>query len=303
MSQPLNTINEPKNKSLMVHVILIDDYSFVFEIKDGKTYSINRPKNDTWLKETVSTGDTLLVQFVEHETTRKGMLRTNVRLELVEKISGEYSMSNTEPLKMTETFIRHFPQSGYYDFEVQDQYERWWIYSGSQDSLAEIEEIEAEECRKDIINLDLYHLDDNRIVNKIKRHAEVMYVFGYNINSEVFQPDLGAEVRVIINEGRLSMEYSHDKIFHDYDKLKEFALKIKDKGIINLEFWNCLGSYEWEDNCSEHLEFEDKSEYYEEPREWGSMNIYNSLEGEHGERKYMSDGAWMNPDGTIDFER
>ncbi len=305
MSQPLNTINEPKNESIMIHVILIDEYSFIFEIKDGKRYAIHRPKNDTWLSETVSIGDTLLVQFVEHETTHKGIPKTNVRLEFVKKLGGEFSMDDPEPLRMTETFIRHFPESGYYNFEVADQYGRWWIYGGMHDSLDEIEEIEAEELRKGILNLDLYHFDDDRIVERIKRQEEVWYVYRlnkYGYLGDGFDTENGAEVVVMTKDG---LEYIHDKIFYDYDKLKAFALKVKEKGIINLEVWRCQGNFEWDGESSHSYlqEFEEKIEYDDEPQEWSRRDIYNSLGGEDGERKYMSDGAWINPDGTIDFER
>ncbi len=214
------------------------------------------------------------------------------------------SKINNEPLKMTDTFIKHFPKSGYYNFEVEDQYGRWWIYRGLQDSLDEIEEIEAEELRKGILNLDLYYFDDDRIVERIKRQEEVMYLYRlnqYGMYGEGFDSDNGAQVVVMTKDG---LEYAHDKIFYDYDKLKEFALKIKTKGSINLEFWRCQGNYPGDEGSNSYLkEFEEKEEYYDEPHEWNTMDIYNLLGGEDGEMKYMNDGAWISPDGTITYDR
>ncbi len=214
------------------------------------------------------------------------------------------SKINNEPLKMIDTFIKYFPKSGYYNFEVEDQYGRWWIYRGLQDSLAEIEEIGAEEVRKGIINLDLYWFDNDRIVSKIRRQEEVWYVYFLNIYGEYgtdYIDEHGANIMVTTKDG---LEYMHDKVFHDYDKLKALALKIKEKGVINLEHWMCQG---WDDDTeggTSYLKvFEDKSEYYEEPREWSSQDIYNSLGGEDGEMKYMHDGAWISPDGTITYDR
>ncbi len=211
---------------------------------------------------------------------------------------------NNEPLKMVKTFIKHFPQSGYYNFEVEDQYGRWWIYGGLHDSLSEIEEIEAEELRKDIINLKLYHFDDERIVSRIKRQEEVWYVYFLNIYREYGFDSIdeyGANIMVTTKDG---LEYMHDKVFYDYDKLKALALKIKAKGIINLEYWMCQGRPDLTDGYTSYLHvFEDKSEYYEEPHEWDTKDIYNSLGGEDGERKYMHDGAWISPDGTITYDR
>ena len=212
---------------------------------------------------------------------------------------------NYEPLKMVKTFIKHFSKSGYYSFEAQDQYGRWWIYRGvyGQLSLDEIEEIEAEELRKSVINLSLYYFDDDMIVERIKKEEEVRYVYKlnkYGYFGDGFDSDNGAEVVVMTQNG---LEYIHDKIFYDYDKLKEFALKIKKKGSINLELWRCQGNYEGEAFDSYLKEFEEDDTYYEESHEWDTRDIYNSLGGEDGERKYMHDGAWISPDGTITYDR
>ena len=122
---------------------------------------------------------------------------------------------NNEPLRITETFIRYFSQSDTYHLEVQDQYERWWIYSGADWNLSldEAEEIEAEELRKGIINLDLYYFDDDRIIERIKRQEEVWYVYKlnkYGYYGDGFDSDNGAEVVVMTKDG---LEYIHDKIF------------------------------------------------------------------------------------------
>lgn len=54
------------------------------------------------------------------------------------------------------------------------------------------------------------------------------------------------------------LRYSHNLIFYDYEKIKKFALSVKKKGIINLEYWVCEGLYEW-DGYDAHLkEFEEE---------------------------------------------
>lgn len=211
---------------------------------------------------------------------------------------------NNEALEIRKTFIKYFPHSDMYHLEVQDQYDRWWIYRGADWNLSldEAEKIEAEELRKGIINLDLYHFDDDRIIERIKRQEKVLYVYSYSkgehFDDRTFIDEAGACVAAITDDG---IEYVHDKVFQNYEDLKEFALKIKAKGIINLEFWRCIGSYDWEGNS--YLEFEEDDYYQDESSEWSSRDIYNSLGGEDGERKYMSDGAWISPDGTITFDR
>lgn len=97
MSQPLNTISEPRNETLLAAVVLIDEYSLVFQIKDGKTYAVNRPKNDTWLDEKVSNGDALVIQFTEYQSTYKGIPKKMVKLELCENLSETLGDYDPEP--------------------------------------------------------------------------------------------------------------------------------------------------------------------------------------------------------------
>jgi hypothetical protein len=59
----------------------------------------------------------------------------------------------------------------------------------------------------------------------------------------------------VITEG--SLYYEHPKIFYNYEKFEEFALKVKDKGIVNLSYWTCMGSYDRE-NTFIHEEFEEE---------------------------------------------
>ncbi len=222
--------------------------------------------------------------------------------------------NNIEPLKIITSFIKFIPENEYfphndrYILEVQDQYGRWWIYYGAYAlSLDEAEEIEAEELKKGVINLKLYYFDDNRIIDKIKRQEEIYSIYVRYRYTEYFDSSTGAQVMVMAGD---DLEYVHDKIFYDYDKLKNFALKIKAKGIINLEFWTCIGSIDPESGSGSSLEeledtplYENTYDYRSNEHEWNSKDIYNSLGGEEGERKYMSDGAWISPDGTITFDR
>ena len=213
---------------------------------------------------------------------------------------------NNEPLRIIETAIKYFPDSDSHFYEAQDQYGRWWFYNrgGRYGSFDEAEEIEAEERRKGIISPDLYYFDDDRIVEKIKRQEEVLYVYwvnrGWECGDNCIDPDRGGYIEVVTKDGLL---YAHDRIFYDYTKLKEFGFKIKTKGIINLEFWGCVGNYQWEGGNELEEKNEYHEEYHEDSHEWSSQDIYNSLGGEDGERKYMSDGAWISPDGTITFDR
>ncbi len=213
---------------------------------------------------------------------------------------------NNEPLKIIKTFIKSFSHSDTYDLEVQDQYRRWWLYYGASDNLSldEVEEIEAEELRKGIINLDLYYPDENRIVPRINREERVLRVLSHSkgeyFDDRTFIDEFGACVAIVTYDG---LEYIHDKVFYEYEDLKDLALKIKSKDIVNLKYWECIGVYEWDEQNVFDNEFEDISDYCEEPHEWDTKDIYNSLGGEDGERKYMHDGAWISPDGTITYDR
>lgn len=213
--------------------------------------------------------------------------------------------SNSEPLRITKTYIKHFHESGYFHLEVQDQYGWWWIYRSSHTTyLDEIEEIEAEEAQKGIINRKLYYPNEDEIIDGIDRSEEVWKVYSGEIYGEYgcteIDPDVGARVYVMTNDW---LEFYHDEIFYDYEKLKEFALKVKEKGIINLKFWNFHSTLDPEDSQSFMEEFEDKTIDTGEEHEWSSRDIYNSLGGEDGEMKYMHDGAWISPDGTITYDR
>lgn len=222
---------------------------------------------------------------------------------------GNRIESKMEPLIITKTAIKQsqHPNFDFYYLEARDQYGRWWSWRGDSSTLdepnfEEIINIETQELRKGIINLDLYYFCDDRIVERIKRKEEVEYVFSFNMGDECgdncIDENVGGYVQIITKNG---LTYAHDKVFYDYEKLKKFALKIKEKGIVNLEFWRCFGSYDgWEGDS--HLEFEERGQYVdEEPHEWDMKDLYNSLGGgEDGERIYLSDGVWLNPDGTTE---
>lgn len=101
-------------------------------------------------------------------------------------------------------------------------------------------------------------LDKSRITSKKKR-KKIKYVFSYTragaYGDKNIDPVIGAHVAVLTED---DLRYSHNLIFYDYEKIKKFALSVKKKGIINLEYWVCEGLYEW-DGYDAHLkEFEEE---------------------------------------------
>lgn len=211
-----------------------------------------------------------------------------------------------EPLLITNTKIeesKHPVYSGHYYLEIMDQYGRWWSYKGDDNSnekstFEDMQKIAIDQTNKAIIDVDLFYIryDDN--IKYIKRHEEVLYVYTYDMHSEAYgidyieKSDKYAGYTLIIAKDFL--EYRHNKVFTNYRDIKEFALKVKNKGVVNLEFWECLGNYYFDSNS--HEEFEEKYDY---DNEYDMTDVYNNFVTEEGEPTYLSDGVWLYPDGSM----
>lgn len=197
-----------------------------------------------------------------------------------------YSMGNRierqlEPLKITKTEIKksEHPNFNFYYLDVMDQYGRWWSLSGysrgiDKSTKIEIEEIEKFELQKGIINIDLYYIDDSRLVEKIIRDEAISYVFTLNCNEDYDTDVYLGFVHIISIDG---LEYVHFKEFNNYEEIKTFALKIKDTGIVNLSYWKCLGYYDWEGDS--HNEFEEKF-YYDDSEDRADQDVLNMIESD-----------------------
>ncbi len=105
---------------------------------------------------------------------------------------------------------------------------------------------------------------ETKIINS---KNQVLYIYTYDMTSGKYgnnyldtDNEYLGYVLAITKDG---LEYRHEKTFHSYEKIKEFALKIKDNGVINLEFWKCLGDYDWENDAHEELE----EDYYDDGSE------------------------------------
>ncbi len=249
------------------------------------------------------------IKDIQDNEVRKGFIDTH----LYER--GNRVVSKMEPLIITETAIKQsqHPRFTFYYLEVKDQYGRWWNFRRNSDArddsnFKEIVNIETQELRKGVINTDLYHFFmDDQVVKRIKRKEEVEYVYrmdygndcGESWEDHCVDPKQGSRACIMTVDG---LDYIHDKFFYNYDKLKNFALKVKKRGVVNLEFWELIeGLDEW--SMDRLYEFEEDRHSNYETEEWSMKDTYNVIGGEDGERKYMSDGAWINPDGTIDFEK
>lgn len=212
-----------------------------------------------------------------------------------------------EPLLITKTKIeesKHPKHSGHYYLEILDQYDRWWSYKGDSSSngkltFEDMQKIALEEANKVVIDVDLFYMQYDDNIKNIKRHEEVLYVYTYDMYSEEFginyieKSDKYAGYVLIIT--KYCVEYKHNKIFTNYKDVKEFALKVKNKGIVNLEFWECLGDYYFENNY--HEEFEEN--YYDDVHEYDMTDVYDVFATEEGEPTYLSDGVWLYPDGRM----
>lgn len=211
-----------------------------------------------------------------------------------------------EPLLIIKTKIeeyKHPTYKGCYYLEVMDQYGRWWAWRGDSSvrerpTLSDIKKIETEEVYKSVIDIDLYYIKYDENIGKIKRHDEISYVYTYDMYSDSFggnfseEPDIYAGYTLVVTKDGLT--YRHFKIFDKYQDVKQLALKIKKKVIVNLEFWTCLGSYEYDVDNS-HKEFEETDNY--DDHEYDMTDAYNNFATEDGEPTYLSDGVWLYPDG------
>lgn len=201
-----------------------------------------------------------------------------------------------EPLLITNTKIQestHPTYKGCYYLKVMDQYGRWWSLRGDSSirerpSLDDIKKIEIEEVNKSILDTNLYYIQNDNIIDKIKRHEEISYVYTYDMNSDTFggnfseEPDIYAGYALVVTKDGLT--YRHFKIFDNYQDVKKLALKTKKKGIVNLEFWTCLGKYEYDVDNS-HKEFEEIDDYAD--HEYDMTDVYDNFATEEGKPTYF----------------
>ena len=149
----------------------------------------------------------------------------------------------------------------------------------------------------------------DQVVKRIKRKEEVKYVYrrdwgndcGESWEDHCVDPKQGSRVCIVTVDG---LDYIHDKFFYNYEELKNFALKVKKRAVVNLKFWELTEGLDVDEDgrgmeCLYEFEEDSYSDYAAE-EEWSMKDTYNSLGGEDGERKYLSDGVWLNPNGTIE---
>ncbi len=247
------------------------------------------------------TNNNLVIYYngVDKKGNKYTQLRwTKAGKEFILKALKSYT-TIVEPLLITNIKIeesKHPRHSGHYYLEVLDQYDRWWSYKGDSSSngkstFEDKQKIATEEANKVIIDVDLFYMQYDDNIKNIKRHEEILYVYTYDMYSEEFginyinESDKYAGYVLIIS--KYCVEYKHNKIFTNYKDIKEFALKVKNKGIVNLEFWECLGDYYFKNNY--HEEFEES--YY--------FDNDDDDDSEEGEPTYLSDGVWLYPNGSI----
>lgn len=204
-----------------------------------------------------------------------------------------------EPLLIIKTKIeeyKHPTYKGCYYLEVMDQYGRWWSYRGDSSSnkkstFEDMQKIASQEIDKAIINIDLFYVHYDENIGNIKRHEEILYVYTYDMytgeygNPYAEKTDKYAGYVLAVTKD--SLLYSHFKVFDNYQDAKQLALKIKNEGIVNLEFWTCLGNYDFESNCHEEYDYD-----------YDMRDVYNNIATEDGEPRYLSDGVWLYPDGS-----
>ncbi len=212
-----------------------------------------------------------------------------------------------EPLLIANTKIeesKHPRYGGHYYLETMDQYGRWWNYRGDSSSnekstFEDMQKIASQEIDKAIIDIDLFYVHYDENIGNIKRHEEILYVYTYDMytgeygNPYAEKTDKYAGYVLVVTKD--SLLYSHFKVFDNYQDARQFALKIKHEGIVNLEFWTCLGDYNFE--CNYHEEFEENYDY--DGHEHDMTDIYNHFANEEGEPTYLSDGVWLYPDGRM----
>lgn len=194
-----------------------------------------------------------------------------------------------EPLLITNTQIqecKHETYKGYYYLNVMDQYGRWWSWIGDSNSNEKssneyIRKIEIQELNKTIIDIDLYSILSDAEIGHIKRHEEILYVFSYDMYADSPTDKYAGYVLAITKDELL---YAHNKVFDNYEDLKKLALKIKESGIVNLEFWKCLGLYTWNDENNEYEEFEEIY-YYDDSEDRADQDVLDMIDADR-----LSDG-------------
>ncbi|MCD6381435.1 MAG: hypothetical protein J7L43_00455 [Candidatus Aenigmarchaeota archaeon] len=182
-----------------------------------------------------------------------------------------------------------------YGMQVTDIFGREWCFSndgpvsGESESFDLMNDLAIKIKNKGYFNPKLFwgSGDERELYGKrFDSIEEVNYVFSYSNEYGDYELTTFWNLHVITEGG---LFYKHDKIFTDYDKLKEFALKVKNKGLVNLNYWICQGYYPYEGEASMEAiyEFEERYDSYEDPEERVMQEVRDMIEADR------------LPDGTV----
>ncbi len=167
-----------------------------------------------------------------------------------------------------------------YGMKVTDTFDREWRFSndgqlsGESESFDAMNDLATKVKNEGYFDPKLFWVSNSceelegKIFDSIE---EITHVFSY---SNEFKYDDGLEYEPTTSwslhtttEGGLF--YKHNKIFTNYDKFKDFALKVKNKGLVNLKYWVCQGDFPYDESGSQEAfsEFEKQYDSYEDPEE------------------------------------
>lgn len=176
-----------------------------------------------------------------------------------------------------------------YNFSATDIFNRLWRYTGDSNSSGEfeiyndIQKLQIDVKNDGYIDTKLYWVYSDDDYLKGKRFDSVEKVLDVFSNSNTDYEPVSWQLHATTEGG---LYYKHDKVFKDFSQFKKFAMKVKKKDFVNLKYWICMGSYDYNDSTA-HEEFEEKYEYYENPEDIANRAVLDMIESDR------------LPDGTV----
>ena len=186
-------------------------------------------------------------------------------------------------INILTTSIKHDEWENSYYFYITDIFNRLWMYTekddGRFDSYEDAQKFEVKVKAKGYFELKHYWVysgTDEFFGIKFDSIEEVVYV----MSSEDSQYIDDCWRLFVTTEGGFYYEY--EKKFKDYDELVKLAIRIKKKGVVNLNYWECRGnndSENWNTNIKE-LQKEEYNYYedYFDPEEVENQRILKQIE-------------------------
>ena len=208
-----------------------------------------------------------------------------IKISSVEVTSYELVDRTIYSLSVVDVFNRKWRFSGNIDNDFQGESESYSDMKQLEEKLQELGYFEPEDFLVSSNEEELYGKRFNSI-------EEVVYL----CSNQTLEPDVDTDIWKLVVCTPGGLHYRHDKEFLNYDQFLKFVTKVKDKGIVNLKYWVCLGDYDYLESTA-HMEFEDSdvNSYYESDIQTAREVFGEDAVGMDGQI-YLSDGVYVDAD-------